>query len=139
MHTSPTASSPEPATPSSPRSLTEPQPRPARPRTQASNIHKRRRRAPSPSRWVPNSLRGFILEELQRAASVPLPPVVPSAYEERNSWDENVGMAPYHPREWAFKPQLPGPGMGTYAFGGRDVRNISGGSREQMLGRLIVF
>ncbi|KAJ7223462.1 hypothetical protein GGX14DRAFT_387778 [Mycena pura] len=29
--------------------------------------------------------------------------------EERDSWDENVGRAPYHAKEWARKRRLPGP------------------------------
>ncbi|KAJ3783351.1 hypothetical protein GGU10DRAFT_361091 [Lentinula aff. detonsa] len=156
-----TDSSPEPSTPLSERSRaatatatrtstsTSPRPRTSHiAQARSSRVQsqfssqatcKRRRRAPSPSRWIPDSLRGFFLEELHKATSVPLPPVVPSAFEERNSMDENVGNAPYHPREWAFKPQLPGPGVSDYVFGGKDVGNFGGGGREQMLGRVLVF
>lgn len=107
---------------------------------------KRRRRAPSPARWVPPSLRAFTLlaPELSAPAPVPLPPVSPArggAYgaasspgassageddalpwpEERDSWaeDENAGHAPYHPSEWAkTRPgRLPGP-RPSVRFGG---------------------
>ncbi|KAJ7474214.1 hypothetical protein FB451DRAFT_1466820 [Mycena latifolia] len=37
--------------------------------------------------------------------------------EERDSWDENVGRAPYHPREWVKTRRLPGPRPGV-RFGG---------------------
>ncbi|KAJ7223465.1 hypothetical protein GGX14DRAFT_352348 [Mycena pura] len=87
---------------------------------------KRRRRPPSPSRWIPGSLRRFNLlpPEASGRAPVPLSPVWPSRAgcgscasdvlgplwdEERDSWDENVGRAPYHPTEWARKRRLPGP------------------------------
>ncbi|KAJ3918844.1 hypothetical protein F5877DRAFT_41688 [Lentinula edodes] len=154
--TTATDSSPEPGTPSMERSRTvtvtrtststSPRPRGSQSRSSRAQSQlpshstcKRRRRAPSPSHWIPDSLRGFILEELHKTTPIPLPPVVPSVYEERNSLDENVGIAPYHPREWVFKPQLPGPGMSTYIFGGKDVRNFGGSGREQMLGRVLVF
>lgn len=108
----------------------------------APNAPKRRRRAPSPSLWVPFSLRTFnlISEELKKAVPVPLPPVCfnPPA-EERNSWDENVGPTPYHPCGW--KGVLPGPGlkqgMGTR---GKDAKNLNlGGSGGFMVGRMVVF
>lgn len=112
-------------------------------------IQKRRRRAPSPSQWIPYSLSHFNLssEELQKSTSVPLPPVTRRLpREERDSWDENVNASPspYHPRGW--KNVLPGPGpglgLGVYpAFGGRDVRNNLniGGNGSYMLGRVLVF
>lgn len=89
---------------------------------------KRRRRPPSPIQWVPESLIGFNLFpiEFTKSTPVPLPPV--SAYqdprtsewiEERDSYDEHVGVNPYHPRCWRGK--LPGPGPG---FGGKDVTNL---------------
>jgi hypothetical protein len=103
---------------------------------------KRRRRAPSPSSWIPWSLRAFNLacEEFYRSTPVPLPPVrraLPK--EERDSWDENVPKRPYHPIEW--KGVLPGPGLGHgLGLGGKDVRNINfGGSGGIMLGRVLVF
>ncbi|KIK62415.1 hypothetical protein GYMLUDRAFT_41855 [Collybiopsis luxurians FD-317 M1] len=136
-------SSPEPTTPTvgSPSRSHAPCAAPRAARAQsAAQPHKRRRRAPSPSRWIPESLRGFVLEGIQKTTSVPLPPVNPSAFDERDSWDENVGNAPYHPREWIFKPRLPGPGINSFVFGGQDVRNIGGGGgREQILGRIMVF
>ncbi|GLB36754.1 putative zinc finger, C2H2 type [Lyophyllum shimeji] len=103
---------------------------------------KRRRRAPSPSRWIPPSLLSFNLSspESKRSTPVPLPPVrrnLPK--EERDSWDENVASSPYHPRGW--KNVLPGPGLGLgLGLGGKDVRNLSlGGNGGFMLGRVLVF
>ncbi|KAF8627282.1 hypothetical protein AX17_006327 [Amanita inopinata Kibby_2008] len=103
---------------------------------------KRRRRAPSPSQWIPYSLAQFNLssEELQKATPVPLPPVrrcLPQ--EERDSWDENVTSTPYHPRGW--KDVLPGPGLGlSLGLGGKDVRNLNlNGNGSYMLGRVLVF
>jgi hypothetical protein len=74
-------------------------------------IAKRRRRAPSPSRWVPLSLLTFDLcpVEATKATSVPLPPVMPATFEERNSWDTSFGRRPYYPEEWSGR--LPGPGF----------------------------
>lgn len=76
---------------------------------------KRHRRAPSPVYWIPTSLKGFNLrsEEFHKCTPVPLPPVSPCTYpyEERDSWDENVGAEPYHPREWDKKGRLPGPAI----------------------------
>lgn len=103
---------------------------------------KRRRRAPSPSTWIPPSLLTFNLSppEAQQSTPVPLPPVrrnLPK--EERDSWDENVASSPYHPRGW--KNVLPGPGLGLgLGFGGKDVRNLNlGGNGGFMLGRVLVF
>ncbi|KAF7292643.1 C2H2 conidiation transcriptional factor [Mycena indigotica] len=81
---------------------------------------KRRRRPPSPSRWVPPSLRSFNLlpPEASPPANLPLDPVSPArseagplwaAYEDRDSYDENVGSAPYRDAEWNKKRRLPGP------------------------------
>ena len=103
---------------------------------------KRRRRAPSPSLWVPWSLRAFNLtcEEFYRSSPVPLPPVRRSLpKEERDSWDENAPSRPYHPVEW--RGVLPGPGLGHgLGLGGKDVRNINfGASGGIMLGRVLVF
>ncbi|KAJ7447925.1 hypothetical protein B0H11DRAFT_2082043 [Mycena galericulata] len=102
----------------------------------APSSRKRRRRPPSPSRWVPASLSAFniLAPEANKPAPVPLHPVSPTRVrpaprydsdsgsdgpqwdEERDSWDENVGRAPYAPGEWAKKHRLPGPcGM---KFGG---------------------
>ncbi|KAJ7139109.1 hypothetical protein C8R44DRAFT_867274 [Mycena epipterygia] len=113
----------------------------------APTARKRRRRPPSPSRWVPPSLRTFIImtPEVTAPASVPLDPVSPSrgraAYtrdsdtgsdgglqweEERDSFDENVGRAPYHPCEWAKTRRLPGPM--AVKFGGAVGGNCSADS-----------
>ncbi|KIY50047.1 hypothetical protein FISHEDRAFT_40114, partial [Fistulina hepatica ATCC 64428] len=83
---------------------------------------KRRRRAPSPTNWVPPSLLGLNLvsPDSEATVSLPLPPVFPVAdVEERNSWDENVPLHPYHPAEW--RNRLPGPalsGLGRRKFHG---------------------
>ena len=104
---------------------------------------KRRRRAPSPSHWIPHSLADFNITpaEYTKPTPVPLPPV--TAYkdpasdewiEERNSWDESVGSSPYHPCGW--KGTLPGPGVG---LGGKDVMNlglVNGGT--YVMGRLVM-
>lgn len=116
-------------------------PSPAR-QSRSSNAPKRRRRAPSPSRWIPPSLLSFNLAspEFKRATPVPLPPVRRSLpKEERDSWDENVSSSPYHPRGW--KNVLPGPGLGLgLGLGGKDVRNLNlGGNGGFMLGRVLVF
>ncbi|RPD58484.1 hypothetical protein L226DRAFT_718 [Lentinus tigrinus ALCF2SS1-7] len=87
---------------------------------------KRARRAPSPERWVPDSLRTFDLTPVAKSTPVPLPPVRPFAdsynhlIEERDSFDENASATPYHPRGW--KGRLPGPGLM-----GNNVANRSGG------------
>jgi hypothetical protein len=107
---------------------------------------KRRRRAPSPTPWIPFSLLAFDLNpvEFHKSTPVPLPPVSPSTMgrwvEERNSWDENVGLAPYH-RDWTGK--LPGPGLGMglglgLGLGGRDVGNLAG-TGGYFMGRLSLF
>lgn len=103
---------------------------------------KRRRRAPSPSLWIPWSLRAYNIacEEFHLSTPVPLPPVRRNLpREERDSWDENVSTRPYHPHEW--KGVLPGPGLGHgFGLGGKDVQNINfGGSGGIMLGRVLVF
>ena len=101
---------------------------------------KRRRCAPSPTRWIPFSLLAFDLTpaEYHKSTPVPLPPVTPSMngrwIEERNSWDENVGIAPYH-TDWTGK--LPGPGFRIghgLGLGGRDVANLGAGG--YFMGRL---
>lgn len=99
-------------------------------------LQKRRRRAPSPSRWIPNSLSSFNLtsEEHHKAAPVPLPP----RYPEEASLDENDSV--YHPKVWNRKqnPVLPGPagiGMG-YSYRGNDNRNWPAGGG--CMGRLVL-
>ncbi|KAI1789177.1 hypothetical protein LXA43DRAFT_974402 [Ganoderma leucocontextum] len=91
----------------------------ARPRSR-----KRARRAPSPALWVPESLRTFDLTPITKGTPVPLPPVRPfqdsQNLEERDSFDENAAMTPYHPHGW--KGRLPGPGLL-----GNNVANRSGG------------
>ncbi|KAF4623098.1 hypothetical protein D9613_001423 [Agrocybe pediades] len=105
---------------------------------------KRRRRAASPSNWVPPTLQNYNLlsADSYRVTSVPLPPVrrnMPK--EERDSWDENVGVAPYHPCGWTGV--LPGPGLSAGfggGLGGRDVGNFrEGGKGGWVLGRIPVF
>jgi len=103
---------------------------------------KRRRRAPSPSQWVPDTLQSFNLlsEESYRVTQVPLPPVRRNLpHEERDSWDENIHQTPYHPCGW--RGVLPGPGLGHgLGLGGKDVRNLDlGGRGGFMLGRVLVF
>jgi hypothetical protein len=99
---------------------------------------KRRRRAPSPSQWIPHSLLAFDLcpVEGNKATPVPLPPVEPVRYfefvEERNSWNEHVGSRPYHPDEW--DGCLPGPGPGGVNGVGREVGNFGG----FVMGRLMI-
>lgn len=112
------------------------------PSIQKQPTQKRRRRAPSPSHWIPASLRlfNFISEDSFKAAPIPLPPVRPNLpREERDSWDENVGTVPYHPSGW--KGVLPGPASGLgLGLGGKDMRNIDmSGSGGFMLGRVLVF
>ncbi|KDR68766.1 hypothetical protein GALMADRAFT_256609 [Galerina marginata CBS 339.88] len=107
-----------------------------------SQGQKRRRRAPSPSQWIPATLQNFNLlsDDSYRVTSVPLPPVRRNPpKEERDSWDENVAHAPYHPCGWSGV--LPGPGLGLgLGLGGKDVRNLNlGGRGGFMLGRVLVF
>ncbi|KAJ8474956.1 hypothetical protein ONZ45_g15772 [Pleurotus djamor] len=84
---------------------------------------KRSRRAPSPSKWIPPSLLSYDLHSdvMKESVLVPLPPVLPSRVEERNSFQEN-DETPYHPSGWRNK--LPGPGL---KFGSRimDSRNFN--------------
>ncbi|TFK47981.1 hypothetical protein OE88DRAFT_585477 [Heliocybe sulcata] len=91
---------------------------------------KRRRRAPSPSRWIPPSLSNFNLSHYPKSVPVPLPPATEGyfngVWEERNSFDENTSSAPYHPNGW--KGKLPGPGLVA-----KDVSNTSA------LGKVLVF
>jgi hypothetical protein len=107
---------------------------------------KRRRRAPSPSRWVPLSLLSFNLssEENARSVQVPLPPVrrhLPR--EERDSWDENCAPRPYHPEGW--QGTLPGPGFPpNHGLKGREVNKFNfgqgGGTASAFtVGRVLVF
>ncbi|KAJ3512179.1 hypothetical protein NMY22_g15411 [Coprinellus aureogranulatus] len=105
------------------------------------STQKRRRRAPSPSRWVPLSLLSFNLvsEDMYRSVSVPLAPVrrnLPK--EERDSWDENVAPTPYHPHVW--KGVLPGPGLPSHhGLRNKDVSKMSygGGTGSFMVSRLV--
>jgi len=126
----------------------QPEPQSDSPPRVIQQTFKRRRRAPSPSRWIPFSLLAFDLSpiELQKSTPVPLPPVTPVPAsvrtvwsEERDSWDENVGVAPYD--RYEYKGTLPGPGLGmnynTGTFGGRDVGNL-GGAGSFIMGRLVL-
>jgi hypothetical protein len=92
---------------------------------------KRRRRAPSPSHWIPHSLLAYNLSpsEGEKSSPVPLPPVFPlisfgSVIEERNSYDENFGFAPYGD-DW--NGTLPGPGLGPMGLVWRDGLCDTGG------------
>ena len=87
---------------------------------------KRRRRAPSRTIWIPDSLKNFnlISEDSQKVTPVPLPPISPSQYEERDSWDENVGLTPYHPKDWHYKPRLPGPAKPALGFREKNIRKF---------------
>ncbi|KAF9527103.1 hypothetical protein CPB83DRAFT_856755 [Crepidotus variabilis] len=103
---------------------------------------KRRRRAPSPSQWIPDTLQSFDLvpQEIYRATTVPLPPVRRNPpREERDSWEENTALSPYHPDAW--HGVLPGPGFASgFGLGGRDLTNLNlGGRGGFMLGRVMVF
>ncbi|KAI9510645.1 hypothetical protein F5148DRAFT_976509 [Russula earlei] len=71
---------------------------------------KRPRRAPTPTPWVPVSLRGFDLTPSRKSCPIPLAPVRPSPWdgEERNSYSlDELPHNPYHPEGWVGK--LPGP------------------------------
>ncbi|KAF9235836.1 hypothetical protein BU15DRAFT_64488 [Melanogaster broomeanus] len=97
---------------------------------------KRRRRAPSPSQWIPQSLVEFNIIAPEHAKSTAQPKDAESGewIEERNSWDENVGVLPYHPCGW--RGALPGPAIG---LGGKDVMNlglVNGGT--YVMGRLVM-
>jgi hypothetical protein len=104
---------------------------------------KRRRRAPSPSQWIPQSLVDFNITpaEYTKPTPIPLPPVTAFKdnasdqwIEERNSWNDNVDSLPYHPCGWSGT--LPGPAIG---LGGKDVMNlglVNGGT--YVMGRLVM-
>jgi len=73
-------------------------------------VKKRPRRAPTPTPWIPVSLRGFDLTPTRKSCPVPLAPVRPSTWEgeERDSYSlEELPHNPYHPDGWLGK--LPGP------------------------------
>ncbi|EAU93620.2 hypothetical protein CC1G_02850 [Coprinopsis cinerea okayama7 len=106
------SSSSSSATSSSPRGRSSTSPIHGQAVTNLAKPTKRRRRAPSPSRWVPLSLLSFNLmpEDFYKSVQVPLPPVRRNLpREERDSWDENSSPRPYHPDHW--KGVLPGPGL----------------------------
>lgn len=64
---------------------------------------------------MPDSLRNFDLTPYAKATPVPLPPVQPfhdghnRIVEERDSFDQDMPSAPYHPDHWRGK--LPGPAL----------------------------
>ena len=71
---------------------------------------KRPRRAPTPTPWIPLSLRGFDLTPTRKACPIPLAPVRPSPWdgEERDSYSaDEPPQNPYHPDGWIGR--LPGP------------------------------
>ncbi|KAL4064793.1 hypothetical protein V8B97DRAFT_1875755 [Scleroderma yunnanense] len=107
---------------------------------------KRRRRAPSPTQWVPQSLVHFALPpaECAKSTSIPIAPVravrdvvTNDWIEERDSWNQNVDMRPYHPCGWGGT--LPGPGL-SVGNDGADVPGpgglVNGGS--YVMGRLVM-
>lgn len=67
----------------------------------------KRRKSPPAKTWVPESLRNFDHKQKFKAASTPLPPVIPSIYEERNSYDRCADETPYQSSSW--KGRLVGP------------------------------
>ncbi len=79
---------------------------------------KRPRRAPTPTPWVPLSLRDFDLTPSRKSCPIPLAPVRPSPWEgeERDSFtvDESPHN-PYHPDGWMGK--LPGPACRSIHMG----------------------
>lgn len=88
----------------------------------------RRRRKGSPVEpWVPASLVNFNLEPITRSVPTPLPAVVPSMFEERNSYADTPSQA-YHPSCWTGR--LVGP---SYVPRNEEV---SGG---RIYGKLLVF
>jgi len=102
-----TALSPRSAAPSPKRTSTSDftceagAPRPAK---------KRPRRAPTPTPWIPQSLRDFDLTPSRKSCPVPLVPVRPSSWdgEERDSFAmDELPHNPYHPDGWMGR--LPGP------------------------------
>jgi len=88
----------------------------------------RRRRKGSPVEpWVPASLVNFNLEPITRSVPTPLPAVVPSMFEERNSYADTPSQA-YHPSCWTGR--LVGP---SYVPRNEEV---PGG---RIYGKLLVF
>lgn len=71
---------------------------------------KRPRRAPTPTPWIPQSLRDFDLTPTRKSCPMPLAPVRPSPWdgEERDSFSvDELPHNPYHPDGWLGR--LPGP------------------------------
>ncbi|KAK0440735.1 hypothetical protein ARMSODRAFT_962256 [Armillaria solidipes] len=110
-------------------------------RSSPSSQAKRRRRAPSPTIWIPYSLRAYNVV-LSGHVSCPALPVSPSAYDERDSYDSQVGVNPYHPKDWAWKPRLPGPavilGVG-FGVGLKEEWEESAGMGWGVIGRVAVY
>jgi len=97
-----------------------------------SHYSSRRRRKGSPTEpWIPASLVNFNHEPNpnMRSAPTPLPAVVPSTFEERNSYEETPLQA-YHPSCWPG--HLVGPSY-TLTPRGEEV------SRGRYYGKLLVF
>ncbi|KAG7439532.1 uncharacterized protein BT62DRAFT_938880 [Guyanagaster necrorhizus] len=110
-------------------------------RSSPSSQAKRRRRAPSPTVWIPYSLRTYNVV-LSGHVSCPALPVSPGPYDERDSYDPHVGMTPYHPKDWSWKPRLPGPavilGVG-FGVGLKEEWEESAGMGWGVIGRVAVY
>lgn len=65
----------------------------------AGKIQRKRRRSPAAEPWIPASLVHFKLDPTSTYVSTPLPAVVPSTSEERNSYADTPSQA-YHPSCW---------------------------------------
>ena len=89
--------------------------------------HRRRRKGSPIEPWVPASLVNFNLDPITRSVPTPLPAVVPSMFEERNSYADTPLQA-YHPSCWTGR--LVGP---SYAPGSEEV------PRGRIYGKLLVF
>jgi len=90
----------------------------------------RRRRKGSPAEpWIPASLVNYNHDPVTRSVPTPLPAVVPSTFEERNSYDDTPSQA-YHPSCWTGR--LVGP---SYSYTPRSEEV----SRGRYYGKLLVF
>ncbi|KAF9786871.1 hypothetical protein BJ322DRAFT_1052390 [Thelephora terrestris] len=93
----------------------------------AGRSYKRRRKGSPTEPWIPASLANFNLDPTTRHAPTPLPAVVPSTFEERNSYAETPSQA-YHPSCWT----------GTLVGPSHVPRNEEI-SRGRYCGKLLVF
>ncbi|KAF9654235.1 hypothetical protein BDM02DRAFT_3106535 [Thelephora ganbajun] len=93
----------------------------------AGRSHRRRRKDSPAEPWIPASLVNFNLDPVTRSVPTPLPAVVPSMLEERNSY-EDTPLQAYHPSCWTG--HLVGP---SYTPRSEEV------SRGRFYGKLLVF